>query len=147
MVPPCKDSALTSSIWPADFANLQHREHCHKNGKSDEFCVYCYAEKLFTEAMQDRATRAPYTPKVLARGIRVLGKQFREGRQEDSHEFLRCLLERMHRCALKVAGVKEGSKDRRDETDAIHNGEHCDVMTSEVMMLMSSLQWRLRASL
>lgn len=41
--------------------------------------------------------------------------------QEDSHEFLRCLLEKMHRVCLKQAGVKEGSKDRRDETDDVHN--------------------------
>jgi len=40
--------------------------------------------------------------------------------QEDAHEFLRCLLERMARASLRCAGVKEGSPDRRDETTLLH---------------------------
>jgi ubiquitin carboxyl-terminal hydrolase 36/42 len=41
--------------------------------------------------------------------------------QEDSHEFLRCLLYALHKHALLAAGCKEGRKDRLDETSFIYN--------------------------
>jgi ubiquitin carboxyl-terminal hydrolase 36/42 len=50
----------------------------------------------------------------------ALGRQFRAGRQEDSHEFIRCLLERMCRSSLRAAGVPEGAPGRLDETTVLH---------------------------
>jgi hypothetical protein len=88
-----------------------------------EFCVLCYVERFVGVQMQDRDAarrQQPLVPRALAANIKLLGRHFRVGHQEDSHDFLRCLLERMARAALRAAGVKEGSRDRRDETTAVH---------------------------
>jgi ubiquitin carboxyl-terminal hydrolase 36/42 len=96
-----------------------HASECivHKN----EFCVYCVVEGFIGRVMVDNSEKRPVVPRALAINIRALGRQFRPGRQEDSHEFLRCLLYRMVLTSLKAHGVKEGSKDRRDETTALHS--------------------------
>jgi len=96
-----------------------HASQCtvHKN----EFCVYCVVEGFIGRVMVDSSEKRAVVPRALAINIRALGRQFRPGRQEDSHEFLRCLLYRMVLSSLKAHGVKEGSKDRRDETTALHS--------------------------
>lgn len=45
----------------------------------------------------------------IVRNIKFIGRQFKLGRQEDAHEFTRCLIDLLHRTALKAAGVKESS--------------------------------------
>lgn len=44
-----------------------------------------------------------YSPIPILKRLRIVGKQFRLGRQEDSHEFLRCLLEAVDRHELRVS--------------------------------------------
>lgn len=69
-----------------------------------------------------RADRSgAFAPYSVARNVSALGRQFRVGRQEDSHEFVRCLLDRMCRTSLRVAGVKENAPGRLDETTPIHD--------------------------
>jgi hypothetical protein len=62
-----------------------------------------------------------FAPKSITARFRIVGKQFRLGRQEDGHEFLRCLLQRMVSNACRTAGVKEGgnadSKGRLQRID------------------------------
>lgn len=66
------------------------------------------------------ASRSAIEPRRITGRLRVIGKQFRLGRQEDSHEFLRCLLEGIHKCQLRHAGVEESAKRRRAETTPVH---------------------------
>lgn len=40
--------------------------------------------------------------------------------QEDAHEFLRQLLDALHRCHLRVAGVKENAPNHLAHTTAVH---------------------------
>ncbi|CAN0031483.1 unnamed protein product, partial [Hapterophycus canaliculatus] len=60
------------------------------------------------------------SPKVLVRNLRMIGKQFRQGRQEDAHEFLRHLLDKMVDCCLKRKGVKSSAPNRLAETTPIN---------------------------
>ncbi|DAZ98676.1 TPA: hypothetical protein N0F65_008802 [Lagenidium giganteum] len=46
-------------------------------------------------------------PRELVMNVRHLSKSFRIGRQEDSHEFFRLLLDSMHRSCLRRAGIKQ----------------------------------------
>lgn len=48
-------------------------------------------------------------PKELVMNIRHISKSFRIGRQEDSHEFFRLLLDAMQRSCLRRAGIKQES--------------------------------------
>ena len=50
-------------------------------------------------------------PTAFVKNIRALSKTFKKGRQEDSHEFARCLLDSMHKrcCMLDQNGKKIGA--------------------------------------
>jgi ubiquitin C-terminal hydrolase len=90
-----------------------------------DFCVYCVVERivgaLMFKGVEIGGSRpSALNPTLLSNSIRALGRQFRVGRQEDAHEFLRCLLERMHARSLRSAGVSESAPDRRAETTDIH---------------------------
>lgn len=52
--------------------------------------------------MHDSTRGGAYNPMPIVKRIRLLGKQFRPGRQEDSHEFLRCLLDAVLLHELRV---------------------------------------------
>ncbi|CAN0517500.1 unnamed protein product, partial [Laminaria digitata] len=60
------------------------------------------------------------SPKVVVQNLRMIGKQFRLGRQEDAHEFLRHLLDKMVDCCLKRRGVKSSAPNRLAETTPIN---------------------------
>jgi ubiquitin carboxyl-terminal hydrolase 36/42 len=45
---------------------------------------------------------APTRPVAHARGLRAINASFRPGRQEDAHEYLRCLTDAMHEAWLKA---------------------------------------------
>ncbi|CAM9918104.1 unnamed protein product, partial [Ectocarpus sp. 4 AP-2014] len=60
------------------------------------------------------------SPKVLVQNLRMIGRQFRQGRQEDAHEFLRHLLDKMVDCYLKRKGVKSSAPNRLAETTPIN---------------------------
>lgn len=58
-------------------------------------------------------------PIGLVKNLRALSKTFRKGRQEDAHEFARCLLDAMHKkiCDVSKPKAKEGSA--RSETSFV----------------------------
>ncbi|KDO28821.1 hypothetical protein SPRG_20024 [Saprolegnia parasitica CBS 223.65] len=68
------------------------------------------AEKVMARLIaQMHASNAPRVvqPRELVVNLKQIAKFFRIGRQEDSHEFFRHLLDAMHKQALKAAGLKD----------------------------------------
>ncbi len=64
--------------------------------------------------------KAAVTPTEITRNIRYLGKQFVPGRQEDAHEFLRQLVDKMAEAYLFRRSVKSNAPYRLGETTPIH---------------------------
>ncbi|CAN0098829.1 unnamed protein product, partial [Discosporangium mesarthrocarpum] len=60
------------------------------------------------------------SPRHIVQNIRAIGRQFRLGRQEDAHEFLRHLLDKMVEGCLKMRRVKSSAPNRLAETTAIN---------------------------
>lgn len=114
---------------------LQHAKASCRVAESGRRCITCYMAHLTSELHARKAGGKPYAAKQLADNCgRWLSRTLRPGRQEDAHEFLRALLYGMAKDALVPGcGVKEGDKERRDETSAVHgifggylqNTTHC----------------------
>ncbi len=64
--------------------------------------------------------KAAVAPTEIIRNIRYLGKQFVPGRQEDAHEFLRQLLDKMAEAYLFRRSIKSNAPNRLGETTPIH---------------------------
>eukprot|EP00892_Ulva_mutabilis_P001959 jgi/Ulvmu1/11764/UM008_0178.1 len=54
-----------------------------------------------SQARDSLRPTAPFAPHLLARGLRAVNRSFRPGRQEDAHEYLRCLLDHLHEGHLR----------------------------------------------
>lgn len=59
-------------------------------------------------------------PRSFALRLRMFARSFRFGRQEDSHEFLRALLDAVQRAALKARGLPGNATGFRSETTFVH---------------------------
>ena len=55
-------------------------------------------------------------PIAFVKNLRALSKTFRKGRQEDAHEFVRCLLDAMHKRCVDVVKPKLKPNSPRSET-------------------------------
>ncbi|KAG5176893.1 hypothetical protein JKP88DRAFT_333792, partial [Tribonema minus] len=73
-----------------------------------------------TAAVARSSAYSAISPKTIVANIRTIGKQFRPGRQEDAHEFLRKLVDSMAEAILRRHGVKANAPHRLDETTAIN---------------------------
>jgi len=106
-------------------ARGEHKPRCAASAAGAPFCALCAAETLIGGSMYrgvalGAARPPPLDPNKLVSNVRALGRQFRNGRQEDAHELLRCLLEHMHAATLRDAGVSEKAPGRLAETTAVH---------------------------
>jgi ubiquitin C-terminal hydrolase len=82
----------------AEFSlSREHSKRCRAS--RDEFCGLCVLERLLTK-VHDRQDEAVIRPVELVSRLKAIGKHFRPGRQEDSHEFLRLFIETMQKSAL-----------------------------------------------
>jgi ubiquitin C-terminal hydrolase len=112
---------------PALVQHLLRTDHGGQGGHTDvcvvpndQFCASCCLAGTLDD-MHDSATASPYAPSRMAKNVTTLSSTLQQGRVEDAHEFLRCLLYSMIRGELaRYSEVKEGSADRRDETTFIH---------------------------
>lgn len=95
----------------------EHSKRC-RSGK-DEFCGLCVMERLAHRCFSKNVDAA-IRPIELVSRIKSIAKQFRPGRQEDSHEFLRYLIESMHKSALPPPSPTNPLDARSKETTPVH---------------------------
>ena len=81
-----------------------------RGSNSQRFSVLILLRNIVNNAWQACGQNGPRKSAISAHGlvqnIRCIGKHFRPGRQEDSHEFIRLLLDNIHEAILKMKGVK-----------------------------------------
>ena len=102
----------------AEFALArEHSKRC--KASRDEFCGLCVLERLMMKVHCDR--ESVIRPIELVSRIKAVGKHFRPGRQEDSHEFLRLFIETLQKSNLGMnADALKALDARSKETTAIH---------------------------
>lgn len=112
------NSVLQSLLYSAPFTNLLIGRVHSKSCRVEGFCVLCELEKLTALALTKPHNRRPLSPNGVVANIKLIGKQFRLGRQEDAHEFLRYLIEAMQKVCL--AGLDPKMDNRVKETSLVH---------------------------
>ncbi|KAG0584355.1 hypothetical protein KC19_3G205100 [Ceratodon purpureus] len=80
----------------------QHKTTCRAAG----FCAMCALQEHVRQALA--SSGGAVSPSNLVKNLRCISKSFRMWRQEDAHEYLRCLIEGLHNCCLPP-GVKSNS--------------------------------------
>ena len=91
----------------------EHSRRCHI--PKEEFCGLCALEHLTHRVFSTR--ESSIRPLEVVGRLKAIGKQFRPGRQEDAHEFLRYLIESLQKSCLPPATTLE---HRSRETSFIH---------------------------
>lgn len=109
------NSVLQCLTYTAPFANYclqkEHSKNCHANG----FCMFCNMERHVNNALTITGAIAP---KNIVLNLKHISKMFRIGRQEDSHEFIRYVVEGMQQSCLH--GLDKKLDPRIAETTVIH---------------------------
>lgn len=95
------NSVLQCLLYTAPFGNfLLQKEHSRVCRIEGSFCVLCELERLINACFLVQKKHSVAYPQTIAFNIKAIGKQFRPGRQEDAHEFLRFLLESVQKSLL-----------------------------------------------
>ena len=104
------NSVLQCLTYTAPFANYildgEHKSKCRQVG----FCAFCEIGNHIMRALngQENVIR----PMVILKNLRFIAKQMSWGKQEDSHEFLRLLLDHIQKSCYKgITGLDNLSKE------------------------------------
>lgn len=108
------NSVLQCLAYTAPFNNYFALGYHSKKCKFVGFCLMCEFEALISGLSASAAVRSAVSPWKIASNIRLIGRQFKPGRQEDAHEFLRFFLESMQKNFLFTYKGSVGCHSVRD---------------------------------
>ena len=111
------NSTLQCLLYCPILSNYLQSAHHSRQCSAVGFCAFCALERLANRLLG--GNKATVLPKELVLNVRTMGRQFRRGRQEDAHEFLRCLLDSMQKACLRLVAPKRPR--RVQETSAVHS--------------------------
>ncbi|KAL5668944.1 hypothetical protein ACJX0J_021165, partial [Zea mays] len=105
------------------FLKLRSTDHstpCSYN--KDGFCSFCALKEHVDESIQ--RSGSVIAPAKFRDNLRKLSSDFWPGQQEDAHEFLRCLLDNLHKCTLDPMSKGKGSSfDEESIVNEIFGGQ------------------------
>ena len=114
------NSLLQCLAWVPPFARYltecNHQEVCVVDG----FCVMCEMQRIV--AMLGSGVKRAFKPKRLHKNLRQIGRVFHRYRQEDSHELLRFLIDKLGDVDIVQAEARTGKRPTGPaiETTAMH---------------------------
>eukprot|EP00163_Fabomonas_tropica_P034463 TRINITY_DN954_c0_g1_i1.p1 TRINITY_DN954_c0_g1~~TRINITY_DN954_c0_g1_i1.p1 ORF type:complete len:713 (+),score=143.23 TRINITY_DN954_c0_g1_i1:596-2734(+) len=89
------NSVLQAIIYTPPVAHFAMESDHSKTCRDPGFCPLCYLSTLIKQSLTH--TQRAIAPKGFFHNLRALNRGFRPGRQEDAHEFLRCLIDSLHK--------------------------------------------------
>ena len=78
----------------------QHSTKCTYK-QNNQICFFCLVE---SQLIKLHSSNNAMAPQLIAQSMRLLSRRFQIGRQEDSHELLRCLLDALEKSVLYKYG-------------------------------------------
>ncbi|KAL2633666.1 hypothetical protein R1flu_005145 [Riccia fluitans] len=89
----------------------QHKMSCRVAG----FCAFCALQEHVSQALTSAGRVV--APNKLAKNLRSISRSFRMCRQEDAHEYMRYLLEALHKCCIPSELTSSSSTSSKPSQD------------------------------
>ncbi|KAL0423147.1 UNVERIFIED_CONTAM: Ubiquitin carboxyl-terminal hydrolase 17 [Sesamum radiatum] len=100
----CECSATVPDLYSAIFNNTVFMPALFNNdsGRKRDWCLICEFERLIQKGQE---MNSPFSPVGILSQIQKIGSHLSHGREEDAHDFLRNVVDRMQSIWLEEAGV------------------------------------------
>ncbi|CDZ98657.1 multidrug resistance-associated abc transporter [Phaffia rhodozyma] len=109
----------TPGLGPLLFEHEPAQCPVKRNPKSDGFCVACSLKAVYQYSFL-RPNQGSYNPSVITKNLKKIARHLRLGRQEDSHEFLRFLVDGLQNAALAPHGEPNKIPAELKYTTSVH---------------------------
>ncbi|KAF2073895.1 hypothetical protein CYY_004783 [Polysphondylium violaceum] len=109
------NSVLQCLTYSSPLANFMLSEQHSKSCTSKVFCMFCSLEKHIIRSLA--STGKVIIPKEITSNLKKIAPTFRLGRQEDSHEFIRFVIEGLQKVCLSK--YPKGTISHRDSMTTV----------------------------